>query len=115
MESSRGDQRAEAFSFSCSVADSPSVHPCSSGSEGWEESGTSRFSVRITSGRGFWGGSVVKNLPAKTVDAGSIPGSERSPEEGNDNPLQSSYLGNPTDGGAWWTTVRGLSKSPTRL
>ena len=58
---------------------------------------------------------MVKNLPAETVDAGSIPGSGRYPAEENDNPLQSSYLGNPMDGGAWWTTVRGVSKSQTRL
>ena len=32
------------------------------------------------------GGSMVKNLPASAGDAGSIPGSGRSPGEGNDNP-----------------------------
>ena len=37
---------------------------------------------------GFPGGSVVKNLPANTGDEGSIPGSGRSPGEGNGNPLQ---------------------------
>ena len=34
-------------------------------------------------------------------DPGSIPGSGRSPGEGNGNPLQYSYLENPMDGGAW--------------
>ena len=34
---------------------------------------------------GFLGGSVVKNLPAG--DMGLIPGSGRSPGEGNGNPL----------------------------
>ena len=34
------------------------------------------------------GGSVVKNLPANAGDADSIPGAERSPGEGNSNPLQ---------------------------
>ena len=34
-------------------------------------------------------------------DPGSIPGSERSPGEGNGNPLQYSCLENPMDGGAW--------------
>ena len=43
-------------------------------------------------------------------DAGSIPGSGRSPGEGNDNPLQYSCLGNPMDRGAWWATVRGVTK-----
>ena len=40
--------------------------------------------------RGFPGGSMVKNLPANAGDAkgaGLIPGSERSPGEGNGNPL----------------------------
>ena len=36
---------------------------------------------------------------------GSIPGSRRSPGEGNGNSLQYSCLGNPIDRGAWWATV----------
>ena len=35
--------------------------------------------------------------------------------EGNGNPLQYSCLGNPMDRGAWWATVRGVTKSQTRL
>ena len=35
--------------------------------------------------------------------------------EGNGNPLQCSCLENPRDGGAWWATVRGVTKSQTRL
>ena len=50
---------------------------------------------------GFPGGSVVKNLPANTGDADLIPGSRRSPGEGNGNPLQYSCLGNPMDRGVW--------------
>ena len=53
---------------------------------------------------GFPGDSVVKNLPASAVDtedSGSVPGSGRSPGEGNGNPLQYSCLGNPKDRGAW--------------
>ena len=46
---------------------------------------------------GFPSGSVVKNLPANAGDAGSIPGSGRSPGEGNGNPLQSSCQENPMD------------------
>ena len=53
---------------------------------------------------------MVKNLPANTGNMGSIPGLGRSPGEGNDNPLQSSYLGNPMDRGAWQATVHGVSK-----
>ena len=62
---------------------------------------------------GFPGGSVVKNLPASTGDAGSVPGSEKSPGEGNGNPLQYSCLGNPMDRGAWEATVYGTTKSRT--
>ena len=61
---------------------------------------------------------VVKNLPASlgdTRDAGSIPGSGRSPGGGHGNPLQSSCLENPMDRGAWWATVRGVTKSRIRV
>ena len=51
-------------------------------------------------GKGFPGDSVAKNLPAHAGDSGSIPGSERSPGEGNGNPLQYSCLENPMDKGA---------------
>ena len=43
-------------------------------------------------------------------DAGSIPGSGRSPGEGNSNPLQYSCLGNPKDRAAWPATVRRVTK-----
>ena len=42
----------------------------------------------------FHGGSVVKNLPANSGDAGWMPGLGRSPGEGNGNALQCSCLGN---------------------
>ena len=48
----------------------------------------------------FPGGSVVKNLPSNAGDLGLIPGSGRSPGEGNGYPLQYSWLGNLTDRGA---------------
>ena len=60
---------------------------------------------------GFPGGSVVKNPSANAGDAGSIPGLGRSPGEGNANPLQYPYLGNPMDRGAWRATVHGVAKS----
>ena len=41
---------------------------------------------------------------------GSIPGLGISPGVGNGNPLQYSCLGNPLDGGAWQTTVCGVTK-----
>ena len=50
---------------------------------------------------GFPGGSVVKNSPANTGNAGSIPGLGRSPGEGNVNTLLYSCLENPVDGEAW--------------
>ena len=40
----------------------------------------------------FPGGSAIKNLPADAGDVGSILGLERSPGEGNGNPLQYSCL-----------------------
>ena len=54
---------------------------------------------------GFPGGSVVKNLLAKTGDLGLIPGSGRFPGGGNDNSLQCSCLENPTNRGAWYVRV----------
>ena len=50
---------------------------------------------------GFPGGSEVKASAWNAGDPGSIPGSGRSPGEGNGNPLQYSCLENPMDGGAW--------------
>ena len=47
---------------------------------------------------------MVKNLPANRGDTGQmglIPGSGRSPGEGNGNPFQCSCLGNPMKRGAW--------------
>jgi len=58
---------------------------------------------------------VGKNLPASERDAGSIPGSGRSPGEGNGNPLRYSCLENSMDRGAWWATVHEVAKSWTRL
>ena len=64
---------------------------------------------------GFAGGSVVKNSPTNAGDMGSIPGSGKSPGEGNGNPLQYSGLENPMERAAWWATVHGVEKSRTRL
>ena len=59
---------------------------------------------------GFPGGSVVRNPPADAEDMGLIPGSERSPEKGNGNPLQYSCLGNPIDRGVWQATIHVVAK-----
>ena len=59
---------------------------------------------------------MVKNLSTKeryVGDAGSIPGSGRSPGEGHGNPLQYSCLENPMDREAWWATVHRVAKSRT--
>ena len=61
---------------------------------------------------------VVKSLAANARDIrdmGLIPGSGRSPGEGNGYPLQHSCLENSLDRGAWWATVRGVVKSRTQL
>ena len=58
----------------------------------------------------FPGGSVVKNLPAKAGEAGSVLELGRSPGEGNGNLPQYSCLGNPMDREVWRTTVHGAAK-----
>ena len=47
------------------------------------------------------GGSDCEESACNVGDQGLIPGSGRSPEEGNGTPLQYSCLENPMDGGAW--------------
>ena len=64
--------------------------------------------------KGFPGGSDGKESTCNLGDLGSVPGSGRSPGEGNGNPLQYSCLENPMDR-AWWATVHGVAKSRTRL
>ena len=62
--------------------------------------------------RASQGGMVVKNPSASagdTRDIGSIPGSGRSPGEGNGNPLQYSRPEKPMDRGDWWATVHGVA------
>ena len=54
--------------------------------------------------------SIGEEFAYNAGDPGSIPGSERSPGEGNGNPLQYSCLENPTDKGAWWATVHRVSR-----
>ena len=46
---------------------------------------------------------------------GLIPALERSPGEGNSNPLQYSCLENSVDRGAWWAAVYGVAQSQTLL
>ena len=64
-----------------------------------------------TQNKGFPGGAEVKVSACNVEDLGSIPGSGRSPGEGNGNPLQYSCLENPMGGGAWWVkTSLGLDQ-----
>ena len=63
--------------------------------------------------KGFPGSSLVKNPPANVGDVGSIPGSGRTPGEGNVNSLQYACLENPMDRGAWQAAVHGDAKSQT--
>ena len=61
---------------------------------------------------------MVKNTPVDAEDArdaGLIPGSGRSPEGENGNPLQDSCLENPMDRGAWQTTVHRVEKNQELL
>ena len=73
---------------------------------------------------GFWrpsakfcfpGGSEGKVSACNVGDSGLTPVSGRSPGEGNGGPFQYSCLENPMDGGAWWATVRGVTKSRIHL
>ena len=64
---------------------------------------------------GFPGGSDSKESACKVGDPGLIPGSGRSPGEGNGNPLQYPCLENLMDRGAWWAAVHGVAKSQARL
>ena len=62
---------------------------------------------------GFPGGSMGKESASNAGDWGSIPGSGRSPGEGNGNPLEYSCLENSMDRGAWQATEDGVTKSDT--
>ena len=83
------------------------------------------FDSFLASSRAFLVAQRLKHLPAmrsevkasacNAGDLGLIPGSGRSPGEGNGNPLQYSCLENPINGGAWWATVHGVAKSQTWL
>ena len=59
---------------------------------------------------------LVKNPPASVGDirdVGLIPGSIKSPGGAHGKQHQYSRLENPMDGGVWWATVHGVSKSRT--
>ena len=64
---------------------------------------------------GFPGVSDVKESACSVGDQGLIPGSGRSPGEGNGKPLQYFCLENPADRGAWQVAAYGVAKSWTQL
>ena len=60
---------------------------------------------------GFPGDSDGKESAYHAGDPGLIPGSERSPREGNDHAHQYSCLEKSMDRGVWWATVCGVADS----
>ena len=66
----------------------------------------SRFNLSL----GFLGGSDGKESACNAGDPSSIPGSGRSPGEGNGNSLQYSCLENSMDRGVWRATVHGVTE-----
>ena len=78
----------------------------------------STFPSVLTMSSIFWsfpGGSHSKASAYNVGDQGSIPGSGRSPGEGNGNTLKHSCLENAIDRGAWWATVHEVAESWTQL
>ena len=63
----------------------------------------------------FPGGSDSKESACDAGGLGLIPGSGRNPREGNGNPLRYPGLENPHGQRSLWATVRGVTKSRTRL
>ena len=84
-------------------------------SERWHYYLTSGFRIHTLTiaTRGFPCSSVSKESACSAGDPGSIPESGRSPGEGNGNPLQHSCPENPTDRGAWWAAVHGVTELGT--
>ena len=64
---------------------------------------------------GFPGGSDRKEFACNARNSDLIPGSGRSPGEGNGNPVQYSCLENSMDRGLWQATVHGVTKSQTPI
>ena len=65
--------------------------------------------------KGFPDSSVGRESARNAGDPGSIPGSGRSPGQGNGCPLQYSRLENSMGRGAWRVTVHGVAESQTQL
>ena len=74
-----------------------------------------RFLFQALGKDGFPSGSDSKESACNAGNPGSIPGSGRSPREGNGNPLQYSCLENSVGKGAWWATVHEVAKCRTQM
>ena len=79
---------------------------------GWapELSSIRIYGLCLPASWGFPSGSVGKESACNAGDLGSIPGSGRSPGEGNGNPLQYSCLENSMDRGSGWLQFMGLQR-----
>ena len=88
-------------------------HLVCANTEPWDHMGCHVIRIRTLCSLfwGFAGGSDDKESAYNTGDTGLIPGSGRSPREGNGNPLQYSFLDNTMDRGAWQATIYGVTKS----
>ena len=95
-----GEGAAEGAEATCHHINGPPVSP-----PVWGPS-------KIQNPRG-WGSTTGFPSACNTGDPGSIPGSGRSPGEGNGYLFQYSCLENPMDRGAWQATVHGVAKSDT--
>ena len=84
-------------------------------SGGYSKEGNKPVLAFIMVTMGFPSDSDSKESACNVGDTGSTPGSERSPGEGNGNPLQYSCLENAMDRGAWRGTVHGITKSQAQL
>ena len=73
------------------------------------------FLTRVCHFLDLSGSSDGKESVCNEGDPGSIPGSGRSPGEGNSNPPQYSCLENPMERGAWQATFHGVTESQTQL
>jgi len=76
---------------------------------------TTMYKIDNKNLQGFPGGSDGEESACSSGDPGLIPSLQRYPGEGNDNPLQYSYLENSMDRGAWQAIVQRVSKSQTPL
>ena len=75
----------------------------------------STYLTTFLKAQGFPRSSDGKESACSAGDPASVPGSERSREEGNGNPLQYPCLKSPMDKGAWWAAVHGVAESQARL